>query len=303
MRNFRLHSVNTLGDKSWEAVFGMVQSVASAACKMFFEFMWNWWSYLVFDHMNFWAPKIPAMAEAIRLKLEKLGCPFEPETFQFFGFIDNTMNATCRPGGGPTRDGENAPRNDPEIQRAWYNGWKKLHGLKWQTIDLPNGMNFHVSGPFSVRDNDLITLRDSEILEKLEALLNIYHLTNYRIYGDSAYVVIHVGNLSSRHQNPNPRESLENRTLSSCRECIEWDYGDIGRYFKLLDYKYILQINKMPVAKMCLCGFILRNALATMIANNTSEYFQCIPPTFEEWTSEGPRQFDPSWTHIDIENI
>ena len=51
--------------------------------------------------------------------------------FAMCTFIDNTMNATCRPGGGP--DGRNAPRNDPLIQRAWYNGWKKLHGLKWQT--------------------------------------------------------------------------------------------------------------------------------------------------------------------------
>ena len=35
-----------------------------------------------------------------------------------------------RVGVSPTavRDGVDAPRNDPLIQRAWYNGWKKLHG-------------------------------------------------------------------------------------------------------------------------------------------------------------------------------
>jgi hypothetical protein len=52
---FRLHSVNTLVDTSWESIFGMLQSVASTACKLFFDCMWNWWSYLLFDHMNFWA--------------------------------------------------------------------------------------------------------------------------------------------------------------------------------------------------------------------------------------------------------
>ena len=61
-------------------------------------------------------------------------------------FIDNTM----KPGGGPAGDGRNAPRNDPHIQRAWYNGWKKLHGLKWQTVDTPNGMNGHVYCPMSI---------------------------------------------------------------------------------------------------------------------------------------------------------
>ena len=301
---YRLHSVNVLGDAGWVEVFGMVQSVASYACNLFFEFMWKWWSYLLFDHMSFWVARIPAMAEAIRLKMAELGCYFEPGTFNIFGFIDNTMNATCRPGGGPSRDGTHAPRNDPEIQRAWYNGWKKLHGLKWQTIDLPNGMNFKVDGPFSVRNNDLTTLYVSDILAKLDALLIIFQLQFYRIYGDSAYVVIDEGPLSARHQDPSTaRLVLENKTMSSCRETIEWDYGDIGRYFKLLDYKHILQLRRMPVAKMCICAMILRNALVTMNGNNTAEYFSCAPPTFEEWVGLGPREFDVLWTNIEVNDI
>ena len=80
---YRLHSVNVLGDAGWVEVFGMVQSVASYACNLFFEFMWKWWSYLLFDHMSFWVARIPAMAEAIRLKMSELGCHFEPGTFNF----------------------------------------------------------------------------------------------------------------------------------------------------------------------------------------------------------------------------
>ena len=51
-----------------------------------------------------------------------------PGGLRVVGFIDNTTNATCHPGGGSARDGIDAPRNDPLIQRARYNGWKKLHG-------------------------------------------------------------------------------------------------------------------------------------------------------------------------------
>ena len=256
---------------------------------------------MLFDHMQFWVNRIPAMAEAIRLKMAQLGCFFPPGAFHFFGFIDNTMNATCWPGEGPARDGTHAPRNDPEIQRAWYNGWKKLHGLKWQTIELPNGMNFKVDGPFSVRNNDLTTLHVSDILVKLEALLNLFHLELYRIYGDSAYVVIDEGPLSPRHQDPStPRQVLENKAMSSCWETIEWDYGDIGRYFKLLDYKHVLKMRAMPVAKMCICAMLLLNAFVTMNANNTAEYFACEPPTFEEWVGEGPRAFNVEWTNIDL---
>lgn len=48
------------------------------------------------------------------MKLVDLGSTFgEEEGFYVFGFIDNTMNATWRPGGGPARDGVNVPRNEP----------------------------------------------------------------------------------------------------------------------------------------------------------------------------------------------
>ena len=50
---------------------------------------------------------------SIRDKVLSLGCyfplPCSDGGFNVCGFIDNTMNATCRPGGGPCRDGTNAP--------------------------------------------------------------------------------------------------------------------------------------------------------------------------------------------------
>ena len=50
---YRIHSVNNLGDARWLDIFGMVQSVCSFACKLFFEYMWTWWTYLVPDNMTF----------------------------------------------------------------------------------------------------------------------------------------------------------------------------------------------------------------------------------------------------------
>ena len=97
-------------------------------------------------------------AESIRQRLLRLKCPFLPVGmdggFAVFAFIDNTMNATCRPGGGPARDGSNAPRNDPKHPVHMVQWLEKIHGLKWQTVDMPNGMNFYVYGPLS-RRNDL----------------------------------------------------------------------------------------------------------------------------------------------------
>jgi hypothetical protein len=200
------------------------------------------------------------------------------------------MNATCRPGGGPARDGKNAPRNDPLIQQAWYNGWKKIHGLKWQTIDLPNGMNFHVYDPISVRRNDLTPARWLRFNAKLDQL-QANDEYKYVVYGDSAYLLVSYDFIKARHNNVinTPHQVLENGALSFCKETIEWDYDDIGRYWAFLDYKHVLEMRAMPVGQICLTAMILRNAHAAMNECNTSESFMCIPPSFEEWISAGFR--------------
>ena len=49
-----------------------------------------------------------------------------------FGFIDGTVYLICRPG---------------EQQRILYNGHKRLHGLKFQAVALPNGLIGNFYGP------------------------------------------------------------------------------------------------------------------------------------------------------------
>ena len=152
----------------------------------------NRWGYLLRDNMAFWKPYLPTFAEKIRLKMCELGCDeyLVPGCFRVFGFLDNTLNPSCRPGGGPTQPGVDAPRHDPLLQRAFYNGWKKCHGLKWQTVSLPNGMEFNAWGPLSLRRNDITSLEKSRLEEKLEDLF-AEELERgervYVLYGDSAY--------------------------------------------------------------------------------------------------------------------
>ena len=270
---YRLHFPNNCSMQGWKTIFGFYPQRVSDCFKLFLAFMLHNWAYLLLDNMSYWVPHMQECAEAIRRKLGALGCPFPPAGsiggFNVFSFIDNTMNATCRPGGGPKRDGANAPRNDPLIQRAWYNGWKKLHGMKWQTIDLPNGMNFSVYGPISIRHNDLYALNLSDYNAKLVAAQQGLPF-QYVTYGDSAYIVVHDSHIRARHSYAvnTPREILENRAMSSCREVIEWDYGDVGTTWAFVDYKKGLKIRKMPVGAIYLCAMLLRNALNTLHAGN-----------------------------------
>ena len=48
------------------------------------------------------------------------------------GFIDGTVRPICRPG---------------VLQRIVYNGHKRVHALKFQSVTLPNGIIAHMYGP------------------------------------------------------------------------------------------------------------------------------------------------------------
>ena len=47
---------------------------------------------------------------------------------------------------------------------------EKSHCIKWQCVDLANGMNMHVFGGISLRHNDLTALELSNINNKLAQL-------------------------------------------------------------------------------------------------------------------------------------
>ena len=48
-----------------------------------------------------------------------------------------------------------------------YNGWKSIHGLKHQTVDIAHGLTIDLHGPMSLRRNDLTLLRESDIVNRL----------------------------------------------------------------------------------------------------------------------------------------
>jgi len=282
---YRLAHCNSLHDASWVSVFGWSEPRASSAIALFFDHLLPRWQYLVKDHFDFWADRIPACAKAIDDKVAALGGVVAQDTLA--SFIDCTQIATARPGGGPRSDGH---RNNPLIQRAFYNGWKHNHGIKFQTIDLPNGMNFHVSDASSLRHNDLFMWHESDMEAKLQDFFeNELDGRHYATYGDSAYAVLNDAHVTYRAEVEVVNEGNFNKHLSSCRESIEWNYGSLKTLFKGIDYSKKLRIRHIQVESMVMAAFLMRNAHVTMYGCQTSAYFEVVPPTFEEWIAAGPR--------------
>jgi hypothetical protein len=120
-------------------LFGREQSQHSRAFKYFIEFMNDNYQHLVKDSLPWWHRNGFSKASADAVWDKMLSCEYNPTeaellTLKRFGyFIDCKCSPTSVVGGGPAEDGVNAARWDIDVNRAFYNGWKSVHGLKHQT--------------------------------------------------------------------------------------------------------------------------------------------------------------------------
>ncbi|XP_028418307.1 uncharacterized protein LOC114543582 [Dendronephthya gigantea] len=206
----------------------------------------------------------PDLLEVYATSIHQKGAPLQ----NCFGFIDGTVRPICRP---------------RQNQRLVYNGHKKVHSLKFQSVVVPNGMIANLYGPVEGKRHDAGMLAESGLLQTLEAQAFSTRGDPMCLYGDPAYPLrVHLqapfrqGNLTNQMQ-------MSNTNMSATRVSVEWLFGDIINYFKFLDFKKNLKIGLSSVGKMYVVCSLLRNALTCMYGNQTAEYFGLEPPTLEEY--------------------
>jgi len=169
-------------------------------------------------------------------------------------------------------------RWDCNIQRAFYNGWKSIHGLKHQTVDNAYGFTMDMHGPTTVRRNDLTLLRESDLENRLNALF-INDVDKFKVYGDSIYP--HLAYITSSHRSHNltRRQKDENYFYKSVRISIEWNYGVTANYFR-----YLKNINKLKLMHSDRCTEVyrvctlLRNCHVALYGSISSSYFNLAMP-------------------------
>ena len=81
-----------------------------------------------------------------------------------FGFIDGTVIEICTP--------------KAIYQRIVYNGHKRVHSIKSQSLALPNDLIGNLSGPYEGRRHDSTMLHESHLLnDLLGIIINRYVFT------------------------------------------------------------------------------------------------------------------------------
>lgn len=183
-----------------------------------------------------------------------------------WGFIDGTVRPVSRPG---------------KNQRVLYNGHKRVHAIKFQSIVAPNGLIANLFGPVEGRRHDSGMLAESGLLADLQRHSFSPLGQPLCVYGDPAYPLnIHL-------QGPfkgvriTPIQNEYNTAMSRVRASVEWVFGDIINYFAFMDFKKNLKIRLSAVGKMYIVCGLLTNARTCLYQSVTSSYFGLDPPPLE----------------------
>ena len=213
----------------------------------------------VLTDLNRWAPLIPAFADKIHKKTSQL----YPHTYQnVFGFVDGKLFATAR----PIRD-----------QREFYNGHKKDHGIKEQSVSLPNGMIAHWWGPIPGRRHDKYLLGQSKLVADIKAM-NVHmgnpHPPLWAIYGDPAYPLQDAIMCPYTAAVTNRQQQM-NHAMSSCRVSVEWGFARVIQYWKFVDTEICMKVLEGPLQEYVDNAVLLTNLLTILYGGIMTAHFDC----------------------------
>ena len=244
-----------------EQLFGRPKCSISVICNETIDYLHENWCHLLTEMNQKFLDQ--AHLQSYSDAVMACGAPLE----NCFGFVDGTVRPLCRP---------------IELQREVWNGHKRCHSIKFQSLVLPNGLIANMFGPHTGRRHDCALLRESRLLEKLEGLPLDENGEPYVIYGDPAYpirrqlVMPFKGNITQEQRN-------FNASMSSVRESVEWTFGKILAEFAFLDYRKDLKVFLQPVAKYYLIGALLTNCHTFLYGGIVPSYFNLSPPELEEY--------------------
>ena len=213
--------------------------------------------------------------------------------YNIFGWIDDSIDRVQVPYSGPDGDYEGAPCQAQYIdaQESVYSGWKKLHGIKVETVFLPNGIST-LFGPVTARQNDRGTLNLSGLdrfLTLIQAALPAHR--KCMLFGDSIFRGV-LQNITTYYRAIppgilTPAELKINTAFRSARQPIKKNYGLTSCVQQICDTSREYQLAKRrPYAfeQLRVCHLLI-NCYICFNGDQASgvNTFDCSPPSIEEY--------------------
>jgi nuclease HARBI1 len=136
----------------------------------------------------------------------KISAKSDNATQHCVALIDGTLVEITRPSGIQ--------------QRATHSGHNRRSGLKWQVITTPDGLLFHIFGPFEGRRHDMHLFTQSGLDEFLREELSIDAVQHY-VFGDSGYTPRPYLRTPFEGGNLIEDEALFNKRMTKARVSVE----------------------------------------------------------------------------------
>ena len=169
------------------------------------------------------------------------------------------------------------------FQRVLYNGHKKVHAIKFQSVAVPNGLVANLFSPGEGKRHDSSMLSESNLYNQLVQYAVNINGDPLCIYGDPAYPHRPQLQGSFKGARLTQNEKDWNSAFSCVRVSVEWIFKDIINCFKFLDFKKNLKVQLSAVGKMYIVCTLLHNARCCLHGSTTSEYFHVQPPTLRDY--------------------
>lgn len=162
------------------------------------------------------------------------------------GVIESTVIAIGRPGGNNVN------------KHVVYNGHKRKHAIKYQTITAPCATAMHLAGPIEAHKHDWTLYVQSGVYSVLPVLLRVGD-TQYSIYGNSGYssrvffeVTYSRSTLSKGHM-------FFDKAISGSRLTAEWFFKEVKMCWTVVDFKSRFRLGESAIGKFYIAAMLLTN--------------------------------------------
>jgi nuclease HARBI1 len=177
-----------------------------------------------------------------QLYARKLAAKSRNATQNCVGFIDGTLIEIAR--------------LPSLIQRVTYSGHKRRPGLKRQVVTNPDGLLFHVFGPFEGSRHDMHLYAESGPDDVLAEGLLIDG-AQYYLSGDAGFALRPYLITPFEGAVLTPDEALFNRRMSKVRVSVEWAFKDVKKYFSHVAVPRKMVLSRTPAGAWYLASCLL----------------------------------------------
>lgn len=150
----------------------------------------------------------------------------------------------------------------------------------------PVGLVEDVAGPYTGREADSTIVEHARLQDRLSAFCT-HAGCDYKLYGDPAFAASRFIAKPFRRTVATEVESITNTRMSRVRVTVEQAIGHVTQTFSAMDFVRTERQADGDVCKKYLIACFLRNCMTCMRGGNQiSEYFDCYPPTLDEFLEE-----------------